>query len=82
MVAKAIQEAVPPAYRQSQAKGRSILGSVIPTIVPCQARIEEVSHESELERIYETERHLLYVWPAREHVIIYCLQDSNRVRSF
>ena len=41
-------------------------------IVPLQARIEAVSDESDLEEVYNTERHLLYVacTRARENLLV------------
>jgi superfamily I DNA/RNA helicase len=41
-------------------------------IVPSQARIEAVSDDSDLEEVYNTERHLLYVacTRARDHLLI------------
>ena len=41
-------------------------------VVPLQARIETVSDESDLEEIYDTERHLLYfacTW-ARDRLLV------------
>jgi superfamily I DNA/RNA helicase len=41
-------------------------------IIPLQKRIEEVTDESDLEEVYATERHLLYVavTRARDHLIV------------
>jgi ATP-dependent exoDNAse (exonuclease V) beta subunit len=41
-------------------------------IVPLQVRIESVSDESDLEEVYQTERHLLYVacTRARDHLLV------------
>ncbi len=41
-------------------------------VIPLQARIEEVIDESDLEDVYDTERHLLYVacTRAREHLLV------------
>ncbi len=41
-------------------------------IVPLQARIETVAEESDLEEVYNTERHLLYVacTRARDHLLV------------
>jgi superfamily I DNA/RNA helicase len=41
-------------------------------IVPLQARIETVADDSDLEEVYDTERHLLYVacTRARDHLLI------------
>ncbi len=41
-------------------------------IIPLQARIEEVADEADLEEVYNTERHLLYVacTRARDHLLV------------
>jgi superfamily I DNA/RNA helicase len=41
-------------------------------ILPLQERIEEVTDEADLEEVYATERHLLYVavTRARDHLIV------------
>jgi hypothetical protein len=41
-------------------------------VIPLQDRIEEVTDESDLEEVYDTERHLLYVacTRAREHLLV------------
>jgi superfamily I DNA/RNA helicase/mRNA-degrading endonuclease RelE of RelBE toxin-antitoxin system len=41
-------------------------------VIPCQSRIETASDDSELEEIYTTERHLLYVacTRARDHLLL------------
>jgi superfamily I DNA/RNA helicase len=41
-------------------------------VIPLQARIEEVADESDLEEVYDTERHLLYVacTRAREYLLV------------
>lgn len=41
-------------------------------IIPSQDRIETVSDESDLEEVYNTERHLLYVacTRARDHLLV------------
>ncbi len=41
-------------------------------ILPLQARIESVADEADLEDVYETERHPLYVacTPARDHLLV------------
>lgn len=41
-------------------------------VLPLQERIESVSDESDLEDVYQTERHLLYVacTRAREHLLV------------
>jgi superfamily I DNA/RNA helicase len=41
-------------------------------VLPLQARIEEVTDEGDLEEVYDTERHLLYVacTRARDHLLV------------
>lgn len=41
-------------------------------IIPSQTRIETVAEESDLEEVYNTERHLLYVacTRARDHLLV------------
>lgn len=41
-------------------------------VIPSQERIETVSDEADLEEVYETERHLLYVacTRARDHLLV------------
>ena len=41
-------------------------------VVPLQARIEAVTDEGDLEEVYDTERHLLYVacTRARDHLLV------------
>ena len=41
-------------------------------VIPLQERIEAVSDESDLEDVYQTERHLLYVacTRARDHLLV------------
>jgi ATP-dependent exoDNAse (exonuclease V) beta subunit len=41
-------------------------------VLPLQERIESVTDESDLEEVYETERHLLYVacTRARDHLMV------------
>ena len=41
-------------------------------IVPLQSRIEEITDEADLEEVYATERHLLYVavTRARDHLLV------------
>lgn len=48
-------------------------------IIPLQERIETVSDDSELEEVYNTERHLLYVacTRARDHLLVTCAGDSS-----
>ena len=48
-------------------------------IIPLQERIETVSDDSELEEVFNTERHLFYVacTRARDHLLISCAGDSS-----
>ena len=41
-------------------------------VIPLQERIENVAEDSDLEEVYDTERHLLYVacTRARDHLIL------------
>jgi superfamily I DNA/RNA helicase len=41
-------------------------------VLPLQSRIEEVTDDSDLEEVYNTERHLLYVacTRARDHLLV------------
>jgi len=46
---------------------------------PSQARIEAVTDEGDLEEVYETERHLLYVacTRARDHLLVTGVEPSS-----
>jgi len=48
-------------------------------IVPLQARIETVSDDSDLEEVYNTERHLLYVacTRARDHLLVTSVKPAS-----
>jgi superfamily I DNA/RNA helicase len=48
-------------------------------IVPSQARIEAMADEAELEDVYRTERHLLYVacTRARDHLLVTGIQPGS-----
>ncbi|MBU6361943.1 MAG: UvrD-helicase domain-containing protein [Chloroflexi bacterium] len=48
-------------------------------VIPLQARIESVTDEADLEEIYNTERHLLYVacTRARDHLLITSTQPAS-----
>ncbi len=48
-------------------------------IIPLQERIESVSDESDLEDVYNTERHLLYVacTRARDHLLVTCTEPAS-----
>ena len=41
-------------------------------VLPLQSRVEAVTDDSDLEEVYETERHLLYVacTRARDHLLV------------
>ncbi len=49
-----------------------VVAAVDDEVVPLQSRIEEVTDESDLEEVYDTERHLLYVacTRARDHLLV------------
>jgi len=48
-------------------------------IVPLQSRIETVADDSDLEEVYNTERHLLYVacTRARDHLLVTSVEPSS-----
>lgn len=48
-------------------------------VVPLQARIQEVADDADLEDVYETERHLLYVacTRAREHLLVIGVEPAS-----
>jgi superfamily I DNA/RNA helicase len=48
-------------------------------VIPLQARIEAVADESELEDVYATERHLLYVacTRARDHLLVTAVEPAS-----
>ena len=48
-------------------------------VIPSQDRLESVSDESELEDVYNTERHLLYVacTRARDSLLITCTHPGS-----
>ncbi|MBI2800742.1 MAG: UvrD-helicase domain-containing protein [Gammaproteobacteria bacterium] len=48
-------------------------------IIPLQARIERVTDDSDLEEVYNTERHLLYVacTRARDHLIVTSVEPAS-----
>jgi superfamily I DNA/RNA helicase len=58
------------------AKGLEFRAAVVAAcddeILPLQARIESVAADADLEDVYETERHLLYVacTRARDHLLV------------
>ena len=70
------QEGSVPVGTMHLAKGLEFKAVVVMAcddeILPSQARIEAVSDESDLEEVYETERHLLYVacTRARDYLLI------------
>jgi superfamily I DNA/RNA helicase len=48
-------------------------------VIPLQARIEGVTDDADLEEIYNTERHLLYVacTRARDHLLVTGLKPAS-----
>ena len=48
-------------------------------IIPLQARIESVADSADLEEVYNTERHLLYVacTRARDHLLVTCVEPGS-----
>lgn len=48
-------------------------------IIPLQARIEDVADEADLEEVYNTERHLLYVacTRARDHLLVTSVDPAS-----
>lgn len=49
-------------------------------VIPSQQRIERVTDDSDIEEVYNTERHLLYVacWTrARDHLIVIGLEPAS-----
>lgn len=48
-------------------------------VIPLQERIESVGDEADLEEVYNTERHLLYVacTRARDHLLISCVSPGS-----
>src|ERR1700693_4095352 len=48
-------------------------------IIPSQARIETVTDDSDLEEVYATERHLLYVacTRARDHLLVTGVEPAS-----
>ena len=48
-------------------------------IIPLQSRIESVADDADLEEVYKTERHLLYVacTRARDHLLITCVEPGS-----
>jgi superfamily I DNA/RNA helicase len=48
-------------------------------IIPLQGRIEKVTDDSDLEEVYNTERHLLYVacTRARDHLLVTCVEPAS-----
>lgn len=48
-------------------------------IIPHRSRIESISDDADLEEVYSTERHLLYVacTRAREHLLLTCVQPGS-----
>ena len=48
-------------------------------VIPLQQRIESIADEADLEQVYSTERHLLYVAAtrARDHLIVTCVAPGS-----
>jgi mRNA-degrading endonuclease RelE of RelBE toxin-antitoxin system len=48
-------------------------------IIPLQSRIESVADDGDLEEVYNTERHLLYVacTRARDHLLVTCVEPAS-----
>jgi superfamily I DNA/RNA helicase len=48
-------------------------------VIPLQDRIATVADESDLEEVYNTERHLLYVacTRARDHLLVTCVDPAS-----
>ena len=48
-------------------------------IIPLQSRIESVADNADLEEVYNTERHLLYVacTRARDHLLLTCVEPGS-----
>jgi superfamily I DNA/RNA helicase len=48
-------------------------------IIPLQARIETVGDEADLQEVYDTERHLLYVacTRARDHLLVTSVEPAS-----
>ncbi len=48
-------------------------------VIPLQARIEAVADDADLEEIYDTERHLLYVacTRARDHLLVTSVSPAS-----
>ena len=48
-------------------------------IIPSQERIESVADNADLEEVYNTERHLLYVacTRARDHLLLTCVEPAS-----
>ncbi len=48
-------------------------------VIPLQSRIESIADNADLEEVYNTERHLLYVacTRARDHLIFSCLEPGS-----
>ena len=48
-------------------------------VIPLQERIETVGDDADLQEIYDTERHLLYVacTRARDHLLVTCVEPAS-----
>ena len=66
-----------------QAKGLEYRAVVVMAcddeVIPQQARIETVTDETDLEEVYNTERHLLYVacTRARDHLLVTSVDPAS-----
>ena len=51
-------------------------------VIPLQERIETVAEDSDLEEVYDTERHLLYVacTRARDHLLVTGVEPASEFR--
>ena len=49
------------------------------SVIPLQSRIESVSDDSDLDEVYNTERHLLYVacTRARDHLLVTATKPAS-----
>ena len=48
-------------------------------VIPLQERIEQVGDDADLQEVYDTERHLLYVacTRARDHLLVTCVEPGS-----
>ena len=64
---------------ESQVNQRNFLMACDDEVIPLQARTETAAEDSDLEEIYNTERHLLYVacTQARDHVLLTSVDSAS-----